>query len=102
MLIYEVRLRVDADVAEAYAAWLLAHVPDVLATGCFTRADVFDEPLDDGAARLTTHYHAADAEAFARYERDHAPRLRAEGLARFAGRFTAERRVLTLRETYAP
>jgi len=97
MLIYEVRLRVDADVAEAYAAWLLAHVPDVLATGCFTRADVFGETAEDGRVRFAVHYHASDADAFARYERDHAARLRADGATRFAGRFTAERRVL-LRE----
>ena len=102
MLIYEVRLSVDAAVAAAYRAWLLAHVPDVLATGCFTRADVFDEPPEAGRVRFAVHYHAPDADRFARYEREHALRLRAEGLALFAGRFTAKRRVLTRAETFAP
>jgi hypothetical protein len=39
-------------------------------------------------------YRLIDAAALEAYLRDHAPRLRADGVARFGERFRAQRRVL--------
>jgi hypothetical protein len=73
---------VDAAVAEEWLRWLGAgHVAAVLAAGA-TDAEVVE--LDGGPGRrFEVRYHFPTREAFARYEREHAPRLRAEGLSLF-------------------
>ena len=99
MLIYEVTLAVDADVADAYAVWLRPHIDAVLAVEGFISADWWSvEPDGDdgpgGRVRWCVHYHVETPEALAAYFRDHAERLRGDGLAQFGGRFEASRRVL--------
>lgn len=51
-------------------------------------------PPGPGRVGLCTRYRLADRAAVDAYLRDHAPRLRADGIARFGGRFHATRRVL--------
>lgn len=69
------------DTARRWQEWLTSrHLADVLAAGARTaEVVVWDgEPLT-----LEVRYMFANREAFTTYERDHAPRLRAEGLALF-------------------
>jgi hypothetical protein len=90
MVLYEVSIRVTPEASAAYRDWLTAHVAEMLAFEGFTRAEVFeDDPDADGAARLVVHYHVEDA-----------PRMRADGLARFGDRFTATRRILRRVQTF--
>lgn len=68
------------EIADAYEAWLIdGHVEEVIEAGAL-EAEVLRR--DDGLT-LESRYVFPSREAFAAYERDHAPRLRAEGLARF-------------------
>lgn len=96
MLVYEVNLDIDADIAVEYRRWLDAHVAAMLALPGFVSAGVFDvrEPEAAGSVRLCVHYLLHDADALAAYLREHAPRMREDGVARFGGRFRASRRVL--------
>jgi hypothetical protein len=99
-VIYEVNLDIEAAIREEYLAWLRSHIAEICALDGFTGADcseVLDPPPPPGRAAFCVHYRLADAAALEAYLRDHAPRLRADGLARFGGRFTATRRVLALR-----
>ena len=102
VIVYEVDLAIDAAIADAYRTWLTAHVGELLALPGFTGARVFEvlEPAPaPGEARLCVQYTLRDEAALATYLREHAPRLRAAGLARFGDRFRASRRVLhTLEE----
>lgn len=102
MVIYEVNLAVDASIADDYAAWLAPHIEEVLAVDGFTSADWWIvEPDGDSRQRDRVHwcvqYHVESRDALATYVRDHAERLRGDGLARFGGRFEASRRVLVPR-----
>jgi quinol monooxygenase YgiN len=96
MIVYEVRAAVDAEVAEAYRAWLEPHVREILAIPGFTGAELYRE--DDPGARpvFTVRYHLDSHAALETYLREHAARLRADGLARFGDRFSTTRRVLEL------
>jgi quinol monooxygenase YgiN len=97
VIIYEVNLFVQRAVEAGFRAWLRAHVAEILALPGFVDARVYereDPPTAEGEFVLCTHYRLRDADALARYLREDAPRLRADGLARFGGRFRAERRVL--------
>jgi len=54
----------------------------------------------EGELVLCTQYRLRDAASLADYLREHAPRLRADGVARFGDAFRAERRVLELAARY--
>lgn len=73
----------DPTVAEEWLEWLKAgHLAEVLAGGA-ADAEVIELIVPPPRRRFEVRYHFADADAFAIYEREHAPRLRADGLARF-------------------
>lgn len=96
-VVYEVNLAVEAALLAEYRAWLGVHVAQILALPGFTGAEVWvvtDPPAPDGTAHLCVQYRLRDTASLEDYLRDHAPRLRADGLARFGTRVTAQRRVL--------
>lgn len=96
-VIYEVNIEVDASAHDEYRAWLHDHIAEILALPGFTgakRFEVLDPPASAGRIALCVQYALKDQAALDDYLRDHAPRLRADGMARFGGRFQASRRVL--------
>lgn len=84
---YTVTATLPGAVAEEYIAWLTGgHVADVIAGGAasgqIARLDQAG-PDAGGTVRIEVQYLFPDRAAFDRYEREGAPKLRAEGLARF-------------------
>lgn len=80
---YVVRIAFPEHAAmEAFLDWLRdVHVADVIAAGAQNAELVV---IDGDAHIIEARYAFASRTAFAEYERAHAPRLRAEGLARIA------------------
>ena len=71
----------NAVLADEWLRWLReGHIADVLAGGA-TDAEIIE--LDGSGRAFDVRYHFPSREVFARYERDHAPQLRAEGLQYF-------------------
>jgi len=74
--------------ASEYVAWLVGdprsgecgHAGEVVAAGAL-RAEVL--VVEDAPRTVECRYTFANLSAFRRYESDHAPRLRADGLRRF-------------------
>jgi hypothetical protein len=67
--------------ASAFLAWLQGgHVAEVLAGGALSAQIV---SLDQPAHTFEIRYRFASRASFERYEREFAPRLRADGLQRF-------------------
>ncbi len=102
-MLYEVTLRVDAAIAADYRAWLDHHVRQMLALPGFLDARVsrVDEPAPGaGEVVFCCHYRLRDAAALDDYLREHAARMRADGVARFGDRFSASRRVLAVLGDY--
>lgn len=96
-IVYEVNIEVDGSAADEYRLWLRAHVAEILAIDGFTGAQLFevvDPPATAGCVGLCVQYRLRDGAALDAYLRDHAPRLRADGVARFGERMRAARRVL--------
>jgi hypothetical protein len=92
---YEVALEPDAEILGDFEAWLEYHVDEMLALPGFTGASIHKaENPDNGAALRVVRYQLADRAALARYLEEHAPRMRAEGISRFGGRFRATRRIV--------
>ena len=96
-VIYEVNLDIDAAIRAEYLDWLAAHVEEIGALPGFLGAQVLeiaDPPAAPGRIGLCVQYRLSGQPALDAYLAEHAPRLRADGMARFGGRFTASRRVL--------
>lgn len=95
-VVYEVTLDVDAAIANEYRAWLNRHTAELLALPGFLDARILDvlEPSSPGRVGLCVQYMLRDRDAYDAYVRDHAERVRGDGIARFGGRFGATRRLL--------
>lgn len=100
-VIYEVNLDLDAAIHDDYLAWLRAHIAEICALPGFTGAQLFevvDPTPASGRVAWCVQYALRDQTALDAYLREHAPRLRAQGIARFGDRFRASRRVLVANE----
>ena len=72
------------EVISQYLAWLTnGHVREVCDHGALSALVVLPDPVHGEPPRLEVRYLFPDRETLERYFTDHAPRLRAEGLARF-------------------
>ena len=98
-VVYEVTLRVERGIHDDFLVWLHGHVAQMLALPGFDSASLMHqlEPDagEDGVV-FCCHYRLRDQAALDDYLREHAARMRADGQARFGGRFSASRRVLAL------
>jgi hypothetical protein len=86
MIAYTVTAEFDDEtVARQWIDWLRnGHLAEVIAGGALDAEIVrFDREAASGVVICEVRYHFATRGDFARYERDHAPRLRAEGLKHF-------------------
>jgi hypothetical protein len=83
-MIYVVRIDFDdATLRDAFGIWLRdRHIKDVLAAGA-QGAKLY---VHGDAYAIEVRYTFDSREAFDAYERNHAPRLRADGVAFLAGR----------------
>ena len=95
-VIYEVDAQLDPAVAADFDAWLPGHVREVIGCPGFTGAEI-QTPVEqaEGALLRRTQYRLESMAALQRYLEEHAPRLRADGLARFGDKVTFARRVYT-------
>jgi hypothetical protein len=81
-LVYEVTAVVELGMVEEWERYMRErHIPDVLATGCFTRASL----ARASGGRFLIRYHVASRADLERYLAEAAPALRAEFSARYPG-----------------
>jgi hypothetical protein len=87
-IIYSVTATIsDPLLAREYAAWLGGgHIQEVVRAGALSGELLEFEDDGSGCVRVQARYVFANREAFEAYVRDHAPRLRGEGLAKFGSR----------------
>lgn len=100
MIVYVVDVDVDETVFTEYMAWLDAHVEEMLALPGFVSAEIFErrEPAPArGRRSVSTHYRLKSKADLARYLAKHAERMRADGVAKFPGKFIATRQILVSR-----
>ena len=97
MIVYVVELEMDAALRDEYLAWLAGHVREMLALPGFTGAETLirsDPPPPAGRFVVRVHYRLRDRAALDHYLAEHAPRMRAAGVARFGQRIRAARSIL--------
>ena len=101
MLIYEVNLQIDSSIAEDMAVWLRDHIRAMLTLEGFERAAWYQRDPEDGRQQWTVHYYVDGWNHLDAYFDQHAAPMRQDGLDRYGGQFSADRRILYPRETFS-
>ncbi len=101
-VLYEVDYQAEAAIEAPFDTWLRDHTADVLQFDGFLSAEILDDEAvaPPGRIRRIVQYRLRDRAALETYLRDHAPRMRTQGVEKFGERYTAERRVLAHREEF--
>jgi hypothetical protein len=100
-VLYEVNLDAEAGIEGPFDTWLRDHIADVLQFDGFLSAEVLDDATAPaGRIRRIVQYRLRNQAALDAYLREHAPRMRAQGVEKFGERYSAQRRVLAHREEF--
>jgi hypothetical protein len=96
MIIYNVTVNIDNDVLDDWLHWMkTVHVPDVVATGCFTDGNIFKIMVDEQqGTSYSIQYKAKSMDDVNRYLETFAPSLREQHTARYKDKFVAFRTLL--------
>jgi hypothetical protein len=98
MIIYNVTIQIEENAELAWLQWMQdSHIPDMMATGCFTRVAMLRLLLQEGETAEGTYaiqYFSNSMEDYERYLRGHASEMRNRTLAAWGNRFVAFRTVL--------
>lgn len=97
MIIYNVTVKVENEIAEAWLEWLKKeHIPDLLGTGCFRDATILQllDADDSEGPTYAVQYFAETRNDVDRYLSEHAAEMRARGLSRWGNKFIAFRSLM--------
>lgn len=97
MLIYNVTIKVEAGIASEWLQWMQQiHIPEVIATGCFTHAvtvRLLDVDDTEGPT-YAVQYHAESKANYNRYIDKFADELRQKGFVKWGNKFIAFRSLM--------
>jgi hypothetical protein len=97
MIIYNVTIKVDGAIAEAWLKWLLnEHIPDVMSTQCFSdfRVVRLIEIDETEGPTYAIQYNAETKSDYNRYIEIHASEMRKRSYDKWGDRFIAFRSVM--------
>src|SRR5215218_8998775 len=97
MLIYNVTIKVEESIADAWLEWLLVeHIADIMRTGCFSSYKVVRllEIDDSEGPTYAIQYHADSKADYDRYIELHAPLFRQKSIDKWGDRFIAFRSLM--------
>lgn len=99
MIIYNVTVKADNSIAAAWLQWMKAeHIPDVLATGCFVKAEIMRlmEVDDSDGPTYAIQYRAESKALYNKYIEQFAGGMRKKVFDKFGDKVVAFRSVLQL------
>lgn len=96
MIIYNVTINIDKDIHEEWLEWMKSvHIPDVMATGCFSEHKICKIIGDEETGiNYAIQYTAQNMDVYEQYRMQHAPSLQKEVTDRYPGKFVAFRTLL--------
>ncbi|WP_133139667.1 DUF4286 family protein [Legionella genomosp. 1] len=100
MVIYEVNLAIDSDIYPEYQEWLKKHAEEMIQLPGFIKAKILKpEEAVSSQEKLTVQYVLESRAALDQYFTEFAPKMRGDGLARFEGKFSAERKIFEVQHS---
>lgn len=97
MYSYNVSLHIDPDIDAAWTEWMTdIHIPEVMATGCFTSCAFFRliDPVSEEGPTYIVQYELPDLSTYQQYLVNHAPRLQSSTKSKFGEKYTAFRSLM--------
>ena len=97
MIIYNVTIKVEGSIADAWLQWMLnEHIPDVMRTGCFSSHRVVRllEVDESEGPTYAIQYNADSKADYNRYIQMHAANLRQKSFDKWGNSFIAFRSVM--------
>jgi len=97
MIVYNVTTKVEHSVAQAWLTWLQEeHIPDIIATGCFTHAVILHllETDDMEGVTYAVQYHSANKALYDRYLEQYADEMRSKAMNKWGNKFIAFRSLM--------
>ena len=105
MIIYNVTINIDDTVHDKWLSWMKdKHIPEVLATGKFVKANMVKVMIVEemGGTTYSIQYYAANKEMLEKYYQEDDPKLREEALKLFGDKMLAFRTELELLHEFTP
>jgi hypothetical protein len=99
MIIYNVTIQVDNAIAAEWLTWLQeVHIPDVMATNCFTEFRIVRllEVDESDGPTYATQYFAESKADYNRYIEIYAPALRQQSINKWGDNFVAFRTLMKI------
>jgi len=99
MYIYNVTINIEESAHDKWLHWMKnEHIPDMLSTGKFNAAKMCKVLVEEemGGITYSIQYTTDSKATLETYYQEDAPRLRQEGMKRFAGKFVAFRTELEI------
>lgn len=99
MIIYNVTVNVDDSIHEQWLSWMTKkHIPEVLATGKFIKANLVKVLIVEemGGTTYSVQYYTENKEILEKYYNEDASRLREEGAKLFGDKMLAFRTELEI------
>ena len=99
MIVYNVTVKLDHSIASGWLKWLNdEHIPDMIGTGCFEKANVLRLPETDDTDGITyaVQYFAPDKNAYDNYIKKFSENMRKKGTDKWGNKFIAFRTVMEL------
>lgn len=102
MILYNVTINIDQDVHREWLEWMRSeHIPEVLATGCFTEARLSRiQAEEDGGVSFSVMYFSPSKELHDQYQKEFAPVLQRKHSEKYQGKFAAFRTILDVIEEF--
>ncbi len=97
MIIYNVTINIDNDVAEEWLKWMIdVHIPEVLNTGLFLENHIYRLIADEhsGGISYAVQYHCESMNEYEKYKQNFATEMQAVHAARYKDKFVAFRTLL--------
>ncbi|MGV3631826.1 MAG: DUF4286 family protein [Bacteroidota bacterium] len=102
MILYNVTLSIDPDIHADWLQWMREeHIPEVLATKCFTEARLSRvNGEEEGGMTFSVMYFSPSEAMYDEYKSKFAPALQQKHTDKYAGHFAAFRTVLSVIEEF--
>lgn len=97
MIVYNVTIKVESQIAADWLYWLKhEHIPEVLATGCFSNAGTFRllETDEHDGITFIVQYFTENKDSYYRYLKDHAAAMRQKSFEKWGDKFIAFRSLM--------
>ena len=103
MIIYNVTSNIDGSIHDQWLIWIKEHIPQVLATGCFTEAKLTRVLVEEeiGGVTYSVQYRAKSREDLDTYYKHYADGLRQDALKHFTDKVLAFRTELEIIDEYS-